>query len=104
MQRITQYIFESIDADAHEHNYGLGHRSQLSVVCWGGNGETRISEGSEKLKLKQIPFVRGKKVDPFGHESMLAVQTVWRLVQYIEPEADILNHALYDMHEVNATL
>jgi hypothetical protein len=103
LQRVTQRIFENSDADAKEKGYGLGHRSYLSVVCWGGNGKTR-HDSSEKFKLKQIPFVRGLKVDPFGQSSMLAVQTIWRLVQFIEPESDILNHSLYDMHEIHQGL
>ena len=98
LQRITQSIFESSDQDAKEKGYGYGNRSKLSVVAWGGNGKTR-HEGSGKFKLKQIPFVRGKKVDAFGQSSMLAVQTIWRLVQFVEPESDILNYSLYDMHD-----
>ena len=73
--------------------YGLGYRSHLAVVCWGGNGKTR-HDSHDKYKLKQIPFVRGKKVDPFGRESMLAVRTTYSLVQFVEPESDILSHSV----------
>ena len=100
LQRITQRIFETSDAHANENGYGLGTRSRLSAICWGGNGKTRY-EGSEKFKLKQMPFVRGWKVDPFGQSSMLAVQTAWRMVQFVEPVSDILNHSLYDLHDVH---
>ena len=100
LQRMTQHIFELSDMDAMENDYGLGNRSHLSVVCWGGNGKTR-HDSNDKFKLKQIPFVRGWKLDPFGEKSMLAVQTIWRMVQFVEPESDILNHSLYDMHDVH---
>ncbi|MCJ1287072.1 hypothetical protein MMC26_006420 [Xylographa opegraphella] len=100
LQRMTQQIFELSDMDAMENGYGLGNRSHLSVVCWGGNGKTR-HDNSDKFKLKQIPFVRGWKLDPFGEKSMLAVQTIWRMVQFVEPESDILNHSLYDMHDIH---
>ncbi|MCJ1398753.1 hypothetical protein MMC11_001954 [Xylographa trunciseda] len=100
LQRMTQHIFELSDIDAKENGYGLGNRSQLSVVCWGGNGKTR-HDSNDKFKLKQIPFVRGWKLDPFGEKSMLAVQTIWRMVQFVEPESDILNHSLYDMHDIH---
>lgn len=100
LQRVSQHIFDSFDEDAISKGYGLGNRSRLSVVAWGGNGKTR-HEGSHKFKLKQTPFVRGWKVDPFGQRSMLAVQTIWRLVQFVEPDSDILNHSLYDMHDVH---
>ncbi|MCJ1384471.1 hypothetical protein MMC17_007588 [Xylographa soralifera] len=100
LQRMTQHIFELSDMDAKENHYGLGNRSHLSVVCWGGNGKTR-HDSNDKFKLKQIPFVRGWKLDPFGEKSMLAIQTIWRMVQFVEPESDILNHSLYDMHDIH---
>ena len=100
LQGITQGIFQAIDAYASAQGLGLGNRSKLSVVAWGGNGKTR-HEGNSKFKLKQIPFVRGLQVDPFGKTSILAVQIIWRLVQFVEPESDILNHSLYDMHDVH---
>lgn len=100
LQRLTQRIFEESDEDAKQRHYGFGNRSCLSVVCWGGNGKTR-HDTNEKFKLKQIPFVRGLKVDPFGNSSLLAVRTIWRMVQFVEPESDILNHSLYDMHEIH---
>ena len=70
------------------------------MVCWGGNGKTR-HDSHDKYKLKQIPFVRGRKIGPFGEESMLAVRTVWRMVQFIEPESDILNHSVSFSAEEN---
>ena len=102
LQRISQYIFELSDDDARLFGYGLGNRSHLAVICWGGNGKTR-HDTHDRYKLKQIPFVRGLKVDPFGNTSMLAVQTVWRMVQYVEPESEILNHSVcgcYDGDDV----
>lgn len=115
LQRISQYIFETSDNDAKVKGYGLGNRSCLSVVSWGGNGKTR-HDAQDSHKLKQISFVRGKKIDAFGQVSMLAVQIIWRcklfrtllnksliikVVQFIEPESDILNHSLYDMAEIH---
>jgi len=100
LQRMTQHIFEVSDMDAMENDYGLGNRSHLSAVCWGGNGKTR-HDSNDKFKLKQIPFVRGWKLDPFGEKSMLAVQTIWKMFQFVEPESDILNHSLYDMHDIH---
>ena len=77
LQRISQYIFQLSDSDAKEKNYGYGTRSCLSVIAWGGNGKTR-HDISDSHKLKQIAFVRGKKIDAFGQESLLAVQLIWR--------------------------
>ncbi|MCJ1471616.1 hypothetical protein MMC13_000256 [Lambiella insularis] len=100
LQRLSQHIFELTDRDAKEKGHGLGNRSHLSVISWGGNGKTR-HDSSDKFKLQQIPFVRGWKEDPFGKRSLLAVQTVWRMVRFVEPESDILNHSLYDMHDIH---
>lgn len=77
LQRLSQQIFEKSDAEAAKGGFGHGHRSNLSLVCWGGNGRSR-HDISDKYKLKQIPFVRGVKTDAFGQKSMLAVQTIWR--------------------------
>ena len=93
LQRLTQRIFEKADERARDHGVGLGHRAALAVLAWGPNGRSHV-DGSDTHKLKQIPFVRGKKVDPFGGESMLAVQTTWKMVQFVEPESDILNHSV----------
>ena len=90
------------DADAVSNNRGLGDRSRLAVVCWGGNGRTRI-DSDDKYKLKQIPFVRGTKTDPFRDTSLLAMKTVWRMVQFIEPESDILNHSVRKPYLVKIT-
>ena len=97
LQRFSQLIFERSDADAKEQNYGRGHRSNLSVIAWGGNGKTKRSS-NDNIRLRQIPFVRGTKVDPFGNSSLLAVQTKWESVQFVEPESDILTRSLYDLY------
>ena len=74
----------------------------LSVIAFGANGKTLYDEqGHHNIKLKQVSFVRGMQVDPFGKTSMLAVKTVWKMVQFIEPESDILNHSLYDLHDIH---
>ena len=73
----------------------------LSVIAFGANGKTPYEEQGHNIKLKQVSFVRGMQVDPFGETSMLAVKTVWKMVQFIEPESDILNHSLYDLHDIH---
>ena len=62
--------------------WGTGTRSSLSVIAFGGSGKS-LTEGGEPVKLKQIPFVRGIKVDPFGKSSLLAIRTQCR-IGYIE--------------------
>lgn len=101
LQRLAQQIFEASDFHAKTQSWGLGHRSMLAVVAFGANGKTPFDE-EENVSLKQVPFVRGTKVDAFGTQSMLAVKTVWKMVQFIEPESDVLNHSLYDLHDVHA--
>lgn len=102
LQRLAQQIFEASDVNAKEKGWGLGHRSLLAVVAFGANGKSP-PEGSSEPELKQLPFVRGLKVDPFGKTEMLAVKTQWKMVQFIEPESDILNHSIYDLHEAHNT-
>ncbi len=38
-----------------------------------------------------IPFVRGKVVDAFGQEGMVALRTKFHLVKFVEPECGVLN-------------
>lgn len=103
LQRLAQRIFESSDENATERGWGLGTRSLLAVIAFGSNGKSLYeNNGDDQLKLKQIPFVRGLKVDPFGKSSLLAVRTEWRMVRYVEPESDILNHSLYDLDDVHS--
>lgn len=73
----------------------------LSVIAFGANGKTSYDEQGHTVKLKQVSFVRGKQMDPFGETTMMAVKTVWKMVQFIEPESDILNHSLYDLHDIH---
>ena len=73
----------------------------LSVIAFGANGKTPYDEQQQNIKLKQVSFVRGEQTDPFGKTSMLAVKTVWKMVQFIEPESDILNHSLYDLQDIH---
>ena len=103
LQRLAQQIFVASDENSQEQGWGLGHRSMLSVIAFGANGKTPYDEHghSIKIKLKQVSFVRGMQVDPFGATSMVAVKTVWKMVQFIEPESDILNHSLYDLHDIH---
>lgn len=102
LQRLAQKIFEASDANSKEQGWGLGHRSLLAVVAFGANGKSP-PEGTSGPDLKQLPFVRGLKVDPFGKTEMLAVKTLWRMVQFIEPESDILDHSIYDLHDAHNT-
>ena len=74
----------------------------LAVIAFGGNGKTHFEIDGETIRLKQIPYVRGRKVDPFGQSSLLAVRTQWRMVPYVEPESDILNHSLYELDDINS--
>ena len=71
----------------------------LAVIAFGANGKTPYD--TDKVKLKQVPFVRGQQIDAFGNKTLLAVKTQWRMVQFIEPESDVLNHSLYDLHDVH---
>ena len=100
LQRLAQQIFEASDINAKEHGWGLGHRSMLAVIAFGANG-TSTYDNDSPLKLKQVPFVRGRKTDPFGKTSMLAVKTLWKMVQFVEPDSDILNHSMYDLHDIH---
>ena len=98
LQRLAQRIFEASDENASQNGWGLGTRSLLAVIAFGGNGKSLFDvSNNEMVKLKQIPFVRGLKVDPFGKSSLLAVKTEWRMVSYVEPESDILDHSLYNL-------
>lgn len=102
LQRLAQRIFEASDENAIEKGWGLGTRSLLAVVAFGGNGKSLlVGSNDEIVKLKQIPFIRGLKVDPFGKSSLLAIRTEWRMVRYVEPESDVLNHSLYDLEDVH---
>lgn len=38
-----------------------------------------------------IPFVRGKVVDAFGQKGMVALQTKFHLVKFVEPECGVLS-------------
>ena len=102
LQRLAQQIFEASDANSKEQGWGLGHRSLLAVVAFGANGKSP-PDGASGPDLKQLPFVRGLKVDPFGKTAMLAVKTLWKMIQFIEPESDILNHSIYDLHDAHNT-
>ncbi len=74
----------------------------LAVIAFGANGKTPF-DSDGKVTLKQVPFVRGLKIDSFRNKSMLAVKTLWKMVQFIEPDSDVLNHSLYDLHDVHAS-
>ena len=75
----------------------------LSVIAFGANGKTPYEEQGHTIKLKQVSFVRGTQVDAFGEKSMMAVKIVLEMVQFIEPESDILNHSLYDLHDIHSS-
>ena len=94
LQRMSQRIFESSDKIAKAGGYGYGNRSKLSVIAWGQSGSTKYY--SSRFALKQVPFLRGLRVDPYGHISVLAVQSKWQLIKYVEPDSDILNNGTYN--------
>lgn len=102
LQRLAQQIFEASDSHSKEQGWGLGYRSMLAVIAFGANGKSSF-DNDGKVKLKQVPFVRGQKIDAFGNKSMLAVKTLWKMVQFVEPDSDVLNHSLYDLHDVHNT-
>ena len=91
LQRLSQRIFNKADEAARA--TGKRGRARLSVVAWGHNGRSCVDPNDE-FQIKQVPFVRGTKSDPFGGSEMLAVQTSWNMVQYVERESDILNHSV----------
>lgn len=103
LQRLAQRIFEASDENAAKRGWGLGTRSLLAVVAFGSNGKSLYeSNGDNPFKLKQMPFIRGLKVDPFGKSSLLALRTEWHMICYVEPESDILNHSLYNLECIHS--
>lgn len=94
LQRIAQNIFIANDAQAKAQGWGLSHRSTLAVVAFGTNGESSYGEEHEDIRLSQILFTRGTMLDALGRTSMLAVNTHWDDIKYIEPESDILTPSL----------
>jgi len=61
---------------------------KFNVVVFGSNGPPILEAG---YRRGVIPFVRGKVVDAFGEERMVAVQTKFHLVKFVEPECGVLN-------------
>ena len=104
LQRIAQRAFEASDylASHSQYGYGLGNRSYLSVIAFGGNGKSNVEFLQGEIKLKQVVFVRGTKIDAFGNSGISAVKTEWRMVQFVEPESEILNQSLYSLHNVHS--
>jgi len=66
------------------------YSSKLSVIAFGSSDKVYDREDSKN----QIIFVKGKAVDPFGKESVLAVQVGWCLRKYVEPRSDVLDFSL----------
>lgn len=95
-------MFEASDIHSKSQGWGLGHRSKLAVIAFGGNGSTQYNENLS-FKLKQMPFVRGTRVTPFGVHEMEAVRVRWKEVAWIEAESDVLNHSMYDLEDVHHT-
>ena len=85
-----------------QQGWGLGNRSYLSVLAFGGNGSTPYDE-SKPVKLKQMPFVRGTKIGPFGDTEMCATRIMWKQLGWVEGESDMLNHSMYDLEDVHHT-
>ena len=88
------------DARAMSNSYGLGRRSNLSLVAWGRNGFVSAHDDRgalyflDKCALWQKLFVRGEITDPFGRQSLQAVQISWKMKNYVEPESEILDHSV----------
>lgn len=90
---MAQDIFETVDQIPMS-NFNLSALLKLSVIAFCSNG---ISAFNGDHKLKQLIFVRGKKLDPFEKAQMLAFQTKQELMQFVEPESDIVDHAAHSM-------
>lgn len=92
LQRVAQNIFNPNDAYAKTQGWGLGHRSLLAIIAFGGDGETPYeqSEKADQVMLGQIFFARGTIIDALGRAKMIAVNTLLQDLQYIEPESDII--------------
>jgi len=108
LQLVAQQIFETSDSYAkarnkdeskdkskdaghnNSRNKGIVTRSKLAVVAFGGVSRHVVNPAAE-VKTPR-PFVRGVKREPFGKESMLAVETSVKRLPNIETSSDILNH------------
>ncbi|KAI9878317.1 MAG: hypothetical protein M1830_001250 [Pleopsidium flavum] len=90
LQRMAQDIFDTANKIPISTS-NLSPPSKLSVIAFGSNGQSAYEVDH---KLTQISFVRGKKLDPFGKAQMLAFQTKRELVQFVEPECDILSYSM----------
>ena len=86
-----------------QEDWHLPDRSALRVIAFGGNGSTAYDPAKTAAKLKQMPFVRGRKIDPLGGEEMLAMAVSWKQVGWIEGESDVLNHSMFDLEDMNHT-
>ena len=90
LQRLAQRIFISSDRYAKGRPGGLGDRSRLFVLAFGGNGKTPF-ESEDYYVMQQVIFARGEQTDPYGNTSVLAIQTSLERVQSVEPETTILS-------------
>ena len=92
LQRVAQNIFNANDAQAKTQGWDLGHRSLLAVIAFGANGNSSYADGESygEIMLDQMLFTRGALTDALGRTKMLAVNTPWQDLKYVEPESDIL--------------
>ena len=81
LQRLTQRIFTKADATAADTSGGRRNRARLAIVAWGPNGRSRV-DTSDSFRIKQVSFARGKRVDPFGEEELLAVNVPWKSMSF----------------------
>ena len=91
LQRLAQLIFDASDVKAKTSGWGLGHRSMLTVLAFGANGESSYEEQNDEIKLDQIVFTRGAVTDALGRTKMQPVRTLRKNLVFIEPESDILS-------------
>ncbi|CAI6334961.1 unnamed protein product [Periconia digitata] len=85
LQGIAQQGFERSVSHATDNN----RASKLAIIAWGSSDKVYDREDSRN----QMIFVKGKQIDPLGHERFTAVQMGWCLRRFIDagPKSDILD-------------
>lgn len=86
LQGLAQQGFEQSVA----HAASVGRTSKLSIIAFGTSDKVFDRDNTEN----QIIFVKGKKVDPLGRESLIAVETGWCLRKYVDARSEVLDFPL----------
>lgn len=75
-----------------EHATQQERTSKLAIIAFGSSDKVYDNQASQN----QIIFVKGKKVDPLGKESVMAIQMSWCLRRYTDggPWSTVLDFAL----------